>query len=60
MGTYNFFSVVKRNREDSMLILFQKKGNLGNKIFGHTENEFAMATDWVPLLFRPVSSSMVE
>ena len=43
-----------------MLILFQKKSNLGNKIFGHTENEFAMATDWVPLSFRPVSSSMVE
>ena len=43
-----------------MLILFEKKSNLGNKIFGLTENEFAMTTDLVPLLFRPVSSSMVE
>ena len=43
-----------------MLILFEKKSNLGNKIFGHTENEFAIASDWVPLLFRPVSLLMVE
>ena len=42
-----------------MLILFERKSDHGNKIFGHTENEFAMATDWLPLLFRLVSSSMV-
>ena len=29
-------------------------------LFGHTEDEFAMATDWLPLLFRLVLSSIVE
>ena len=52
--------LVERNIEDSMLILFERKSNHGNKIFGHTVNAFAMATDWLPLLFRLVSSSMVE